>query len=279
MNIDGGTRLLGVLGRGIRHSLSPRIQNHAIAHLGENLVYLPFDVAEEDLADFLRLFPRIGGVGLNVTTPYKVAAAACARPGDEEVAMTGAANTLVFRDRQAAAHATDGLGFRAWMADAGVRPGAGGVLLLGFGSAARSIAYRLGSEFALTVVSREPRAVEAHLATWYAKGWAGLPSRAIGWNDPPPSRPLLVISSVPAEFGRSKELAGWLANLDPSGVLVDLNYGPGRTPLRDQARDRGLTSHDGLGLLIHQAALSLGLWLGHPVSSKLLEEGLETGTT
>jgi shikimate dehydrogenase len=278
MNIDGGTRLLGVLGRGIRHSLSPRIQNHAIGELGENLVYVPFEISEEDLPDFLRLFPRFAGVGLNVTTPHKTAVARLTRPGDDEVAMTGVANTIVFRDGQAIGRATDGLGFRAWMAGGGIRPGTGGVLLLGFGAVARSIAYRLGPEFPLTVVSRDPAAAEAALQSWYAKGWTGLPSRAIAWSDPPPSMAMLVVSTLPVEEGRTRELASWLAGLDPSGTLVDLNYGAGRTPLRDQARDRGIAAHDGIGLLVHQAALSLSMWLGRTVSPALLAGGLPAGT-
>jgi shikimate dehydrogenase len=278
MKIDGGTRLLGVLGRGIRHSLSPRIQNHALGRLGENLVYLPFDLDEQDLAEFLRLFPRLGGVGLNVTTPYKVAAAAYASPGDEEVALTGVANTLSFHDAQPIAHATDGLGFRSWMTAVGVAPAPGGVLLLGFGSAARSIAFRLGPGHPLTVVSRKPLAVESLLGNWGARGWPGLPSHAIGWEDGPPSEPMLVIGSLPAEAGRTRTLAAYLGGLDPTGVLVDLNYGPGRTSLRDQARDRGMAAFDGLGLLVHQAALSLGIWLGHPVPPALLMEALEDGT-
>lgn len=279
MNIDGATRLIAIIGRGIRHSLSPRIQNHAIDRLGENLVYVAIETAEEDLADFLRVFPRMGVVGMNVTTPYKAAVGKLARPGDEEVQRTGIANTLLFRDGEAIAHATDGLGFRAWMAEAGIEPGPGGVMLLGFGAAARSIAYRLGQEFPLTIVSRAPGEAEAALRSWYGKGWPGLPFRAIGWGEPSPNQAFLGISSLPVEAGRSKELAGWLAGLDPSGVLVDLNYGPGRTPLRDQARDRGLAAHDGLGLLVHQAALSLGLWLGRSVPPALLAEGLSTGTT
>jgi shikimate dehydrogenase len=279
MNVDGGTRLLGIVGRGIRHSLSPKIHNHAIERLGENLVYVPFELSDEDLPEFMRLFARFGGVGLNVTTPHKTAVAGLVRPGDDEVAMTGVANTILFRDGEAIGRATDGLGFRAWMEEAGIRPGAGGVVLLGFGAVARSVAYRLGPEFPLTVISREPAAAESVLQAWYAKGWPGLPYRAIGWDAPPPSRAVLAISSLPVEAGRSRELASWLANLDPSGVLVDLNYSHGRTPLRDQARDRGLSAHDGIGLLVHQAALSLGVWLGRPVSATLLAEGLPAGTT
>lgn len=277
MSIDGGTRPLGLLGLGIRHSLSPKIQNHALERLGENLVYLPFEIDETVIPDFLRLFPRIGGVGLNVTTPFKSLVGGLVNPGDEEVQLTGVVNTIVFQHGKAMGRATDGLGFRSWMKSMSIEPGAGGILLLGFGAVARSLAYRLGTEYPVTVVTRAPAEVERTLQQWYARGWSGLPSRAIAWTDPPPARAVLAVSTLSPDIGRSRELAGWLAGLDPSGMLVDLNYGVGRTPLRDQARDRGLGAHDGLGLLVHQAALALGIWLGHPVSPTLLAEGLPPG--
>lgn len=274
MKIDGRTKLLGILGHGIGHSLSPGIHNHALLRLGVNAAYLPFDVPAEEVGELIRWFPRIGGFGLNVTTPHKAASARMTRPGDQEVTLTGVANTIVYRDGTATAHATDGRGFGAWITARHLEPSGGGVILLGFGATARSIAYQLGQHHPLTIVSRTPRDVDLVLQDWYAKGWPGLPVRAISWQDPTPPQSLLVVGGLPVEFARSTDVAAWLAGLDPAGVVVDLNYGAGRTPLRDQARDRGLASHDGLGLLVHQAALSLSLWLSRDVPASLLQEGL-----
>lgn len=274
MRIDGQTRILGLVGKEITHTLSPRIQNHALEQLGENLVYLPFDLPEGALADLIRVLPSIGGVGFNVTSPHKLAVGRIVRAGEDEVACTGAVNTVRYQGGTAIGFSTDGRGFRAWMDDEGVLPGPGGVALLGFGATARSLAYQLAREFPLTVVSREPDRVERELEGWYARGWTGLPARAIGWEGPPPPRPVLAISTLPPEVGRSGAMAVWLASLDPDGTVVDLNYGAGRTPLLFQARDRGLAAHDGLGLLVHQAALSLSLWLGRTVPASLLRAGL-----
>jgi shikimate dehydrogenase len=275
MRIDGHTRFLGLVGKPIGHTLSPRIQNHAIAKVGENLVYLPFEVEPGDLAGFLALFPRIGGAGLNVTTPYKADVAKQVRAGDSEVVLTGVVNTVVYREGRMIGYATDGRGFAAWMKRARLRPGAGGVALLGFGATSRSLAYCLGQAYPLTIVTQRPQEVDAVLQTWYARGWSGLPSRVIAWGDPVPPQPLFVVGSLPSEVGRSLEVATWLGAVDPASTVVDLNYGTGRTPLADQARDRGLTAHDGVGLLVHQAALSLSLWLEHEVAPQLLEDALQ----
>ncbi len=278
MTIDGRTRLIGLVGRGIAHTLSPRIQNFALASLGENAVYVPFDVAEGDLPDLIRLLPRIGGIGLNVTTPHKGAAARLVRAGETEVVHTGTVNTITFLDGSPVGFSTDGRGFRAWMDSLGFRPGPGGVVLLGFGAVARSLAYVLGQEFPTTIVSRTPDDAARLLDSWNAKGWPGLPTRARSWGDPPPARAVLAVGGLPPEFARSPEVATWLARCDPAGIVVDLNYGHGRTPLRDQARDRGLTTLDGTGHLVHQAALSLSIWLGRNVPASLLEKGLAGGT-
>ncbi len=277
MKIGGGTRFLGLLGGGIEHTLSPTLQNHALERLGEDIVYLPFEVAESDLADMLRIFPRIGGVGLNVTTPHKAAVARLVHAGDCETQLTGIVNTVVFRGVTPVGFSTDGSGFRGWMRALGIHPGPGGVAILGFGATARSLAYHLGQEFPLTVVSRSPEDVESVLQSWHVKRWPGLPARVLSWEDPPPVHALLTIGGLPTGAARSEQAATWLAGCDPSGIVVDLNYGPGRTPLRDQARDRGLNAFDGLGLLCHQAALSLTLWLGREVSYRMLEEALPPG--
>ncbi len=277
MKIDGKTRLLGILGSGIGHSLSPLLQNYALERLGENLVYLPFEIGAEDLPSMIRLFPGIGGIGLNVTTPHKRAAAEIVPPGDSEAQTTGVINTIVFRDGTPAGFSTDGMGFRSWMREEGIRPGPDGVTILGFGAVARSIAYHLGAEFPVTLVSRSPGEVASTIQAWQARGWRGLPIRVLAWSDPSPGASLLVIGGLPAEAGRSAEVASWLAGCDPSGVVVDLNYGAGRTPLRDQARDRGMITFNGAGLLVHQAALSLSLWLGREVPHQMIAEGMPPG--
>jgi shikimate dehydrogenase len=274
VRIDGHTRIVGLIGQPIGHTLSPRLQNHALTALGENLAYLPFPLALEDLADWIRIFPRVGGVGLNVTTPYKQEVAKLVRGGDPEVVLTGVVNTVVYREGKPIGFNTDGRGFVAWMKRIRLRPASGGVALLGFGATARSLAYCLGQAYPLTVVTRRPPEAEATLQHWYGRGWTGLPSRVVSWSDTIPQQPVLAVGGLPAEAARSREVATWLGALDPTSTVVDLNYGTGRTPLADQARDRGLSAHDGVGLLVHQGALSLALWLERDVDPSLVEAGL-----
>ena len=165
MRIDGRTRLLGVIGEPIAHSLSPRIHNHGLSSLGENLVYLPFEIMKEDLAGFLRLFPRIGGIGLNVTTPYKEAVAEIVHAGDDEVACTGCCNTITYRDSLLTGWSTDGSGFCLWMEEQRIQLQEQRVVLLGFGATARSLTYHLAAVCRLTIVTRRPEEVERILGS------------------------------------------------------------------------------------------------------------------
>ncbi len=101
------TRVFGVIGDPVGHSLSPLIHNSAFHSLGINAVYLPFRVPRETLADFLRAFEQLPVDGYSVTIPHKEAAAAAARFRDVTVDRTKAANTLVRRDGGFAAYNTD----------------------------------------------------------------------------------------------------------------------------------------------------------------------------
>lgn len=277
MRISGRTRVLGLLGRGIGHSLSPRLQNAALEKLGEDLVYLPFDLEGSELPELIRIFPKIGGVGLNVTTPHKQAIAGLVSPGDDSVRLTASVNTVAFLEAAPVGTSTDGSGFRAWMRAMGIVPGPGGIAILGFGATSRSLVHALGPEHPLVIVSRSPVEAQAIFQAWKGEGWRAPRLRAVSWNDPPPDGAPLVIGGLPPEASRSEPVARWLAQCPPGAIVVDLNYGPERTALRDQARDRGLRAIDGLGLLVHQAALSLSLWLGREVSPQLVSEGLPPG--
>jgi len=276
VTIDGRTRWLGLIGKPIAHSLSPQIQNHALSRMGENIVYLPLEIEAEDLPELIRLFPRIGGLGLNVTTPHKVPVGGIVRAGDHEVEQTGVTNTVLFLEGEAIGFATDGQGLWNWLASERIGPGPGGVVLLGFGATARSIAWQFGWRTPLTVVSRNPQEVERVLKGWVAEGWSGRSVCVSSWAEPPPARPVLVTGGLPVDVSKSAAVSAWLSAIDPGSTLVDLNYGAGRTVLRDRALDRGLVACDGTGLLVHQAALSLSVWLRVEVPVSLLQEGLES---
>jgi shikimate 5-dehydrogenase len=138
--------------------------------------------------------------------------------------------------------------------------------------------YRLGPVFPVTIVTRRIAPVEKMIGSWSDRGWRGPLVRVVSWTDPLPPGSVLVLAGLPLDFAGSPQVARLLSGIDPESTVVDLNYGRSRTPVRDQAHDLGLAAHDGIGLLVHQATLSLSLWLGEEVSPGLLEEALLSET-
>lgn len=283
---DGETRLLGIVGRPLAHSLSPGLHSAVLRRLERNLIYVPFPVTEERLHAFLETAPEMGLLGLNVTTPYKELVARMVAPADVETERTGMVNTVCFGAGGAVGCGTDGAGILEWLDSCGL--GARPIGLLGFGATARSLAHRaqaLGRDLRW-VVTRRPLPVERVLREWGLPGvevrsWEGLSGPRLRTRRPAlaPGAPpggsaggCVWVSSLPAA---AAPLPGALWPwLPPRSLLLDMNYGEGRTRIREEARAHGIPSADGTGPLCHQAALSLSLWLDQPVAVELFYEAL-----
>src|SRR5262245_3686164 len=93
--INADTKVYGVIGDPVGHSVGPLLHNKAFAEVGLNAIYLPFRVPRGELAPFLNAFEIVPVQGYSVTIPHKEAAAASARKRDDPVVWTNAANTLL----------------------------------------------------------------------------------------------------------------------------------------------------------------------------------------
>ena len=265
----GPTQLYAVLGHPVNHSLSPSMQNAAFRAVGIGAAYVALDVPPERLAEVLSELHAAGFSGLNLTAPHKEAAWALVQSTTDEAKRSGALNTLRRGESGWAGHATDGPGFAAWIAALGVALRGARVLLLGAGGAARSIAPVLASSepAAIRVVSRDGGRARAvadeirqggggrHAMEVTAAALTESKERGRGWD-------LLVraLSSTAVEAAE----APWWEQLDPSGLVLDLNYGPRAVATREKAAAGKHRFEDGLGMLLHQGALSFEYWTGKP---------------
>ncbi|MCA1596033.1 MAG: shikimate dehydrogenase, partial [Chloroflexi bacterium] len=158
VKVTGRTRLVGVMGHPVGHSLSPAMHNAAFQALGLDYCYVPFDVAPEAVGDALRGAQALGLVGLNVTIPHKPAVYRemdVLTPGARAVE---AVNTVEIRDGLLIGHNTDGEGFARSLETAGVLVAGRRVTIVGAGGAARSVAASCVQRSAASVVvlSRRP---------------------------------------------------------------------------------------------------------------------------
>lgn len=281
---DGRTRLLGIVGDPLEHSLSPRLHSAVLRALDRNLLYLPFPVSRERLPAFLEMAPHAGILGLNVTTPYKDDARRLVRPADLETERTGMVNTIRFEGGEAVGCGTDGAGILSWLTEIG----AGGLPIgvLGFGATARSLVCRALSEGVVVRRILTRRASQARAAVL---AWGGGTVEVTDWEqreaDALQEPAAVWISTLPPDSGPLPEWfwkqAGGSAGRSEAGavppVFLDLNYGPGRVRAVEEARAHGIPAADGTGPLCHQAALSLSLWLGEHVPVRFFFEALGLG--
>lgn len=270
---DGRTRLLGIVGDPIEHSLSPSLHSTVLHRLDRNLLYLPLPVSKRRLPALLALARELEMVGLNVTTPYKEEVTRLVTSGDAESARTGMVNTVSFGARGTLGVGTDGAGILDWLEslELDFEP----LLILGSGPTARSLIHRAWARgWSATVVTRDPRRVRRVLDAWPRIAAREQPlARAarpavIAWDDleAMTARPRVWISTLPARGVRTPR--SFRRALDSRVLFLDMNYGDGRTALAERARAQGARAATGIGPLLHQAARSLSIWLGRNVEVK-----------
>ena len=278
------TRVYAVLGHPVEHSLSPTMQNAAFRASGRDAVYVAIDVPPERLKETLRELHAAGVQGLNLTTPLKEAAWPHLCGATDEAAKVRAVNTLRWESEGWMGHATDGIGFGDWIGALRIPVRGARVLLLGAGGAARSIAPWLAAmdPSSIEIVSRDgdrARALERDLSALKAQE-SRVAIRSASLRDRPAADPAgateLLIRAIASDAIEDEE-ARWWDTLRHGTTALELNYGARSQASRSHAERRGLSFHDGLGLLLHQGARSFEFWTGEPAPIDAMREALGAG--
>lgn len=249
----------------------------AFAHHGLDWRYLTLEVAPAELADAIRGMRAMGFRGGNITKPHKVAVVEHLDRLSDSAAMMGAVNCIVREDHRLVGENTDGKGFMKSLATV-ADPAGKRIVLFGAGGAARAIGIELALAGAagITVVNRTPERGQelvdlltaktqtaAALAVW--SGDFALPAdveitvnaTSIGMNDPE--------ARLPVDFRAAAK----------SLVAADVVASPPDTRFLDEARRHGATTLDGLGMIVHQAAIAFRLWTGIDPDTAVMREAVE----
>lgn len=142
--ITGKTQIVGVIGDPVSHSRSPQMHNAALTEAGLDYVYVPFHVVSESISDALNGFLTLNIVGINITLPHKQSVIPYLATISREAELIGAVNTLTFTDGQIHGENTDAPGFLRSLEEAGaVVPVGEDVVVLGAGGSARAIVVAL----------------------------------------------------------------------------------------------------------------------------------------
>ncbi|MBE0453430.1 MAG: shikimate dehydrogenase [Roseovarius sp.] len=255
--------LAGVIGSPIAHSRSPQLHGHWLRTLSIRGFYIPMDVTETDLGQVLRMLPRMGFVGVNITVPHKERAMALADMVTDRAAIIGAANTLVFqKDGVIQADNTDGYGFIENLRQnaPGWDPTAGPAAVLGAGGAARAVvAALLDAEVPEILISNRTRLRAEVLHQDF-----GHRLRVVDWVQAGNmlEQAATVVNTTSLGMLGQPPLRVPLDGLRKGALVTDLVYAPLRTRLLEVAEAMGCVTVDGLGMLLHQAVPGFERWFG-----------------
>ena len=270
--ITGSTKILGVMGYPIEHSLSPVMHNAALRQLGANYVYVPLAVPPADLAGVLGILKAIDCRGFNVTIPHKQAVMAHLSEVSEVARLIGAVNTVWPTELGWAGTNTDILGFLSPLHSL---PRPDTVVILGGGGAARAViagCVQLGC-VDIWVVGRDLGKL-AVLGT----NWPQV--RLQEWSKLDALLPLadLVVNCTPIgmfpQVESSPLSVQQIELLRVGSIVYDLIYTPRPTKLLQMAEAGGCQSIDGVDMLVGQGAVALELWLGQSVPVELMRASL-----
>jgi shikimate dehydrogenase len=261
--IGGATRVAGVIGWPVEHSLSPAIHNAAFTATDLDWVYVPLPVRPEWLEAALIGIVPLGFAGANVTMPHKTETADLIDDLSEDAELLRAVNTIRVVDDRLEGHNTDVGGFDRFLRrDAGFEPAGRSALIYGAGGAARACALALARAGlgTLSVAVRAP-ARAAPLVGVVER--FDVPVTIVDVSEVEGLEVDLVVNATPVGAPAEPEHRS-LPVLDHDVLVVDLLYDPPSTDLQRRARGAGATVFGGIGLLVEQAALSFELWTGTP---------------
>jgi shikimate dehydrogenase len=279
--ISRGTKLAGVIGWPVAHSLSPRLHGFWLSECRIEGQYVALAVKREDFSLALDGLVRAGFKGVNVTVPHKEAAFAVAHSSDADAQSAGAANLLVFgKDGRFEARNTDVTGLKASLVDrlGTERLKGATALVLGAGGAARATILALDALKVRDIVlaNRSPDRAETLASTLAGKVHAKLAARPLKELARSPGKPMIVVNATSAGMKGQPGLAFDPGKLPKACVVCDLVYNPLETKLLARAKAAGMKTIDGLGMLMHQGVPSFEAFFGsRPKVSVALRKSLE----
>lgn len=276
-SVTPSTRVLALLGDPVSHSLSPAVQNAAMAEAGVDGIYVALACASDDVAGTLRSLARSGGGG-NVTLPHKERAATVVTSAHEAVRRTGACNTFWGEGDEIHGDNTDVEGFRRALAR--FLPGApagGRVILLGAGGAARAALVALlddgvGEVWLLNRTTERARAVARRIGGERVRVLGSMDEIDDGVVD-------LVVNATRLGLREGDPLPLDLKRLERAGAVLDMVYAPGGTPLLHHAESLGYRTADGTEMLVQQGAAAFERWWGRAPSVEAMRQALGVAAT
>ena len=284
--VRGNTRVVGVFGYPVEHSLSPAMHNAAFAALRLSYIYIPFPVSPDALGSAIRSLPALGIVGVNLTIPHKESVLPFLDAITDEAREVGAVNTVHCLEGRLLGDNTDGRGFYEPLREMGLSFAGKQVVVLGAGGAARSVVFRLLREEAHVILTNRTPERAARLAQDAISAGYGAQIRVVDAEAERELRNAIAGAELlvhTTRVGMHPETDALppvpLEAFHPNLLVYDLVYNPVETRLIQQARRRGCRTLTGVKMLVYQGAAAFerwtGLWPPTDVMEAAVLEGLQ----
>lgn len=278
MKIDGKTRVCGLIGNPVEHTLSPLIHNHLAEMTGQNMVYVPFQVAEGNVEAAVKGAYALNIQGLNVTVPHKSAVMPWLQETDALAQKIGAVNTLVRTEGGYKGYNTDMPGLLRAMQSEGIQIKGETVLLLGAGGAARAVAFLCVSEGAERVYVYNRTFEKAQQVAAEVNAAFGTDCvRAVMQQQELEGERFLAIQGTSVGLHPHVQQTP-LADGDIYDRIytgVDLIYRPAQTRFMQLVEAHGGKTMNGLKMLLYQGIIAYELWNEMTVTEAQAQEILK----
>ena len=276
--ISGKTKVCGVIGDPIEHTLSPVIHNTAFKELALDYVYLPFHVDKDELGKAIDGMRALKIRGLNVTIPHKVNVIPFLNELDPMAEKLGAVNTIVNDDGFLKGYNTDAAGFLQALLEERVEPGDKNIAIIGAGGASRAISFILANSGANLVILN--RLEELDWATNLAANISQIFNkevRALELTDDNLADTLGKIDIIvnATSVGMTPNINATLVPaglIKPNMVVFDAVYNPTKTRLLREAEQAGAKTIGGINMLVWQGVLAFEMWTGQKAPVELIKQ-------
>ncbi|RJQ33125.1 MAG: shikimate dehydrogenase [Actinobacteria bacterium] len=280
--INGKTKLTGIIGDPIDHTLSPVIQNAAFKDLGINWLYVPLLVKASQLEEAIAGIKALNFKGINVTMPHKETVIPYLDEVSSYASLAGAVNTINNENGKLIGYNSDGQGFLRSLEEASFSAENKKVFLFGSGGAARSLAVilALSGAASISVANRNKDKAE-HLVSLLQSRFDNCTAEAIGLMEDYPSKIKesdLIINSTPVGWDTNESLLK-STDIRQGQLVADLVYVPEQTALLTEAKKAKAKILPGKQMLLYQGAASFEIWTTMHPSIKAMREALDKALT
>lgn len=269
MNINGKTKITGLFGYPVEHTLSPAMHNAAFRDIGLNYCYVPFLVHPDSLANAIQGIRALNLAGVNVTIPHKEKVIPMLDEINQEASFIGAVNTIVNSDGRLTGYNTDGRGFIQSLKEKDISLEGKNVVIVGAGGASRAISYYIcqkAKSLSLFDIDKTKVGILAHDLKQISSSVSTVDdvSGIDTFN--------IIINATPLGLKEEDPLPINTEILKKEQVVCDLIYR--KTRLLDESEKKGCVTLNGLGMLLWQGVFAFELWTGKKPDIMVMRDAL-----